>query len=129
MSNAKILIVDDNPKFLQELQETLELYGFQVICIQEGKSVSAVASEEKPNLILLDLRVAELSGLQIADDLAHLPATHSIPVIMMSAFLTEENLEESMKIDEIKACLKKPFKVEELIFEIEKVLECGYNRI
>jgi len=120
---TKILIVDDNVKFLKELQETLQLYGYQIVCIQEGKSVLAVASEYKPNLILLDIKMEGFSGLQIADNLAHFPATHSIPIIMMSAFLTEENLVEAMEINEVKACLKKPFKVKELIFEIERVLK------
>jgi CheY-like chemotaxis protein len=122
-SGAKILIVDDNLKFLQELQEILELYGYQIICVRDGKSVLAVTIEEKPNLILLDLKMEGINGFQIANKLAHLPATHSIPIIIMSAFLTEEDVEETMQIEAIKACLNKPFKVKDLIFEIKKMLE------
>jgi CheY-like chemotaxis protein len=123
MTQAKIMIVDDNHKFLSELQETLELYGYQIICVQEDKSILCITQEQKPNLILLDLKMEGRSGLQIADSLAHTPDTYYIPIIIMSAFWTDENMEAAMKRNEIKACLKKPFKIKQLIFEIEKALK------
>lgn len=109
MSAAKIMIVDDNLKFLMELKETLELYGYQIICVQEGKSVLGITHLQKPDLILLDLKMEELSGLQIADILAHTPETYYIPIIIMSAFWTNDNMEAAMKLNEIKACIRPSF--------------------
>ncbi|MGA1840737.1 MAG: response regulator [bacterium] len=123
MSVEKIMIVDDNLKFLRELKESLELYGYQIICVQEGKSVLDISLEQKPDLIILDLKMEGVSGLQIADILTHTSQTHYIPIIIMSAFWTSDNMKEAMEFHEIKACLIKPFKVKQLIFEIEKVLK------
>ncbi|MGA1865306.1 MAG: response regulator [bacterium] len=123
MTATKIMIVDDNPKFLRELKESLELYGYRIICVQEGRYVLDNTLEQKPDLILLDLKMEGMSGLQIADILAHTSQTDCIPIIIMSAFWTNENMEAAMDLNEIKACLKKPFKVKQLIFEIEKVLK------
>lgn len=123
MSAAKIMIVDDNLKLLKELKESLELCGYQIICVQESKSVLDVSLEQKPDLIILDLKMEGSSGLQIADILTHTSQTHYIPIFIMSAFWTNDNMKEAMELHEIKACLKKPFKIKQLIFEIEKVLK------
>ena len=123
MNTAKIMIVDDNLKFLRELKETLEIYRYQIICVKDGKSALDITNDQKPDLILLDLRMEGMSGLQIADILYHTLQTHYIPIIIMSAFWTNEDMETAMKMDQIKACMKKPFKTKELVFEIEKALK------
>lgn len=117
------MIVDDNPKFLRELKESLELYGYRIICVREGRFVFGITLKQKPDLILLDLKMEGMSGLEITDILSHSSQTYYIPIIIMSAFWTNGNMKKAMELNEIKACLKKPFKVKQLIFEIEKVLK------
>jgi CheY-like chemotaxis protein len=123
MTSAKIMIVDDNPKFLGELKESLELYGYRIICVQYGKFVLGITIEQKPDLILIDLKMEGMSGLEVADILSHSLQTYYIPIIIMSAFWTNDNMKKASDLNEVKACMKKPFKVKQLILEIEKVLK------
>ena len=92
------MIVDDNPKFLRELKESLELYGYQIICLQDGKFVLGTTLEQKPDLILIDLKMEGMSGLEIADILSHSSQTYYIPIIIMSAYWTSENMKTALEL-------------------------------
>jgi len=75
----------------------------------------------KPDVILLDLKMPQMSGFQVADELRHLSEVSHIPVIAMSAFLKDEYA-ALLNICGIKKCLKKPFHPLDVIAQIEEVL-------
>ena len=63
-----IMIVDDNVELLEELENLLKLGGYDVIAISDGTKVFETALKNKPDLILLDLKMSPKSGFQIADE-------------------------------------------------------------
>lgn len=122
MSNNKVMIVDDDREFLEELGETLAQSGYDMIAARDPHSVLAIASEKKPRVILLDLKMPGKNGFQLAYELRNSPELQQIPIIVMTGFF-KDGYQPLMDICGIKRCLKKPFNPLDVIAQIEAVLE------
>ncbi len=127
MAEKKILIVDDDKEFLDELKETLVLTGYDVTGITDGMSAVKAARVGKPDIIILDLRMHAMSGFEVADKLKGLPETSRIPVIAMTGYYTLKEHAWLMNFCGIRRCLKKPFSPLDVITEIEKVLNESHD--
>lgn len=119
----KILIVDDDEVFLEELKEIIEANGFEAIGLQDPLLVKSVVKTEKPDLILLDLKMPGKSGFQVADELKHATEFHRRPIIAMSGFFTKTEHFLLMQLCGIQKCIRKPFLPAEIISMINVALE------
>lgn len=119
--NKKIMIVDDDKEFLEELKETLALSGYDMLAVEDPARVLETARLEKPEVILLDLKMPQKSGFQVADELRHFSELSNIPIIAMSAYLKDDYV-SLLNMCGIKRCLKKPFYPLDVIAEIENAL-------
>ncbi len=133
---ARILIVDDDPDILSGLKQRLEWMGHRTITAKDGAEALAAIQQESPSLVLLDLELPILSGIEVLERLngrgktiaqqAHATAEktgHPIPpVIILTAYGTVNRVVEAMKLG---ACdfLTKPFDPDHLGIVIQKVLE------
>jgi len=77
-----ILVVDDEPKIVQLLRDYLERAGFRVLTAPNGKTVLALAHSEKPDLIILDLGLPEMDGLDVTRTLRK---DSNVPIIILTA--------------------------------------------
>ncbi len=84
-SKRTIMVVDDHPDLVEIVRITLELKGFNVTCAYSGKHLFAGLEELKPDLILLDIMMPQMDGLEVLTRLKGNPATASIPVILLTA--------------------------------------------
>ncbi len=80
-----ILLVDDEPEFLQLLRMRVESGGYHVRTASGGAEALAAAEAELPNLILLDMMMPGMDGLETLRRLRRSPATAGVPVIMLTA--------------------------------------------
>lgn len=85
MSNEKILAVDDEQPILELLRYNLEKDGFRVITCGNGEDAVRMCRNEKPDLVLLDLMLPGIGGLDVCRKLKESSATSDIPVIMLTA--------------------------------------------
>ena len=122
VEKKKIMIVDDDKDFLEELKEVLEDAGYDVTGLSESAAVPAAATTLKPDVIVLDLRMPLMSGFEVASTLRTLTDTWHIPIIAMTGFYTIEEKSFLMNFCAIKKCLKKPFNPLDIIKEIEWAL-------
>ncbi len=118
MANKKVMIVDDDAEFLEELNETMSASGYEMIPVNDSTTVVDIASRVKPDLIILDLKMPGKSGFQLAEEIRRLPELEKIPIIAMSAFFKEEYA-FLLSIFGIKKCLKKPFNPLDVITAVE----------
>lgn len=81
----KILVVDDDPDTLETLELLLETEGYSAIPARNGREGIEKAREEQPNLILLDIAMPDLDGLQVCEILRKDDATASVPIIFLTA--------------------------------------------
>ncbi len=117
-----IMIVDDNVELLEELENLLKLGGYDVIAVSDGTKVFDIAMKNKPDLILLDLKMSPKSGFQIADEARNSVLLKDIPVVAMTGFFTEKQHFLMMKLCGIKTSILKPFRPLNLISKIEFAL-------
>ncbi len=117
-----IMVVDDNVELLEELENLLRLGGYDVIALNDGTKVLETAVKNKPDLILLDLKMSPKSGFQIADEARNSPLLKGTPVIAMTGFFTEKQHFLMMKLCGIKTSILKPFRPLNLITKIEFAL-------
>ena len=82
--NAKILYVEDNPHNMNLIRRILEKQGFEVIGAINGESGIEIASQEKPDLILMDIELPNMDGLEATSTIKANPAISNIPVIALS---------------------------------------------
>jgi CheY-like chemotaxis protein len=117
----KVMIIDDNKEFSEELKETLELSGYEVCEVNDAVIALETASKVNPDVILLDLKMPEKSGFQVAYEFKHFSELMHIPIIAMTGFVNDQHL-AFMKIYGIKKCLNKPFSPLDAIAQIEEVI-------
>ena len=91
----KVLLVEDNPMNLELATDLLEACGIEVIAANSGEAAMKLAQEQRPNLILMDLSLPGMDGLQATAALKANPQTRLIPVVAVTA--------HAMKGDEQKA--------------------------
>ncbi|MGA1825759.1 MAG: response regulator [bacterium] len=120
MSVRKVMIVDDDKTFLEELEDIIISRGYQTIAITDSSTVLHAAYNEKPDVILLDLKMDKMNGFRIAQRLKGVPVTAHIPIIAMTGIFTSEDNLSFMNTCGIKSCLEKPFNPLDLIALIEE---------
>ena len=120
-ANKKILVADDEPDVLHLVAINLKNAGFNVIKAGDGLSALTKARETHPALIVLDLMLPEMSGLEVCRVLKKEPMTAQIPIIMLTA--------KSEEVDRIVGLelgaddyLTKPFSPRELVLRVKSVL-------
>jgi DNA-binding response OmpR family regulator len=96
----KILVVDDEPTVRAFLEDSLRRGKFDVIQASDGAQALAMAALEKPDLLLLDIRMPGLDGLEVLRRLRASPATRALPVIFLTGTVLEvEELVETLELD------------------------------
>lgn len=118
----KILIVDDNKEFLEEITEAVKTAGYRVRPETEGKNALEYARKKHPDLLLLDLKLPDISGFEVAHNMSCTAITADIPIIAMTGHYSEEERKYAINICGIKKCLTKPLDIEELFKEIKNWL-------
>ena len=124
MEKVKILVVDDDPEISLLIKIILqkENKDFDIITANDGSYALEKVISEKPDLVLLDVDMPEINGLEVLDRIKDNPATKRIPVIMVTAKSNARDFEEAM---EKKAdwYIVKPFKQDHLLEKIKYLLE------
>jgi len=117
----RIMIIDDDRDFLGELNEVLALTGYDVIPVNDSEKAVDLIKKDRPDLIMLDIKMPKKSGFDVASELKYFSGILDVPIIAMSAFY-KEDFNYLLSVCGIRRCLKKPFNPLDAIMEIEKSL-------
>ncbi len=118
----KILVIDDLPENVYMLQDRLENEGYKVITSYDGKSGINKAINEHPDLILLDIMMPEVTGIEVCKTLVANNATADIPIILVTAKSDAEDTREGLEAGAFDY-VKKPFNRIELLARINSALK------
>ncbi|PZD70903.1 Phytochrome-like protein cph1 [Acaryochloris thomasi RCC1774] len=120
-NKGDILIVDDTPENLRLLSKTLTEQGYEVRAVKNGAMALSAVQMDPPDLVLLDIRMPEMNGYEVCQQLKANVKTYDIPVIFLSALddtLDKVTAFEVGGVDYI----TKPFQTEEVIVRVENQL-------
>lgn len=118
---SKILLVDDEPDALEVLGFKLKEAGFTPLFAKDGARAIAAARDERPALIVLDLMLPEIDGLEVCKVLRRDPTTAAIPIIMLTARAAEMDRVIGLELG-ADDYVTKPFSPRELVLRIKKLL-------
>lgn len=121
MNKKKILIVEDEESLLKLESILLISKGFDVKGVSNGKAALTAIEEEKPDLVLLDIMLPEIDGFEVCKLIKSDPATRHIPVIMLTAKKSREDMVRSEAVG-ADWYITKPFKSAMVIETIQRFL-------
>jgi DNA-binding NtrC family response regulator len=119
---AKILIVDDDPDIVTMLEDRLQASDYGTVVARDGVQALELIEQETPHLMLLDLDMPRLTGLEVLRRLQKIRTVEDIPVIVMTAHASIDAAVEAMKTGAYDF-LTKPLDKDHLLFVISKALE------
>ena len=116
--NETILVVDDEPKIVKQARDYLERSGYRVIGASDGKTALISARTERPHLIVLDLNLPEMDGLDVCRALRR---ESDVPIIMLTARVDETDRLIGLELG-ADDYITKPFSPRELVARVRAVL-------
>jgi len=117
----KILIVEDNELNLKLFNDLLEAHGYETLETREGLKAIDLARQHSPDLILMDIQLPEVSGLEVTKWLKEDDVLRNIPVIAVTAFAMKGD-EEKIRDGGCEAYISKPISVTHFIETIDQIL-------
>jgi len=119
--NTLILVVDDDQDNVNIAREILLSRGFEVRVAYNGPSALASVEQQRPDLVLLDVMMPQMSGMEVLDRLRANPATAGVPVILVTAKDQDEDILAGYKYG-ADYYITKPFSAKQLLYGIGLVL-------
>lgn len=120
----KILVVDDEPEAVELVAFNLKQAGFEVATAADGEEAIAKAMTHQPALVVLDLMLPEVDGLEVCKLLRRDAATARIPILMLTAKAAELDRVLGLELG-ADDYVTKPFSPRELVLRVKKLLERG----
>jgi two-component system cell cycle response regulator DivK len=115
----KVLVVEDDPWIRSLMADLLAGEGYEVVEAPDGKQGLELASEREPDVILLDLAMPEVSGLDVLHELKSSNPTRDIPVIVVSAYAMLMMGSDARRADGV---IQKPFDLADLLAQVQQAV-------
>jgi two-component system cell cycle response regulator len=124
VAGAKVLVADDDAALVNTLTWILKEHGYTVVAVPNGEGLLERIHEERPDLILLDIMMPKVDGLQLLQKIRSEASWRDLPVVMISSMPPEEGTVKSLEIG-ASDFVPKPFRMKELLARVESHLKRG----
>ena len=121
MAKEKILVVDDEEDILELIRFNLVREGYKVLCAQSGEKALSIGQSEMPDLMVLDLMLPGIDGLEVTKVLKSDSRTRDIPIVMLTAKGEEEDIVTGLELG-ADDYITKPFSPRVLVARLRAVL-------
>lgn len=121
MTKRRIMIVDDDIEFLEELKETLSLSGYDTYATNDSLSVFSILRNTDVDAIIMDMKMSGLDGFQLAQQLKKSPETAKIPIIAISGYMSKETYGQMVDEKKMESFIRKPFNPLDVISAMENI--------
>jgi DNA-binding response OmpR family regulator len=127
VADSTVLVVDDDPVILKLLEVNFEMEGFTVLVARDGEEGIAVARADQPDLIVSDIMMPKVSGLELVTALKGDPATSEIPIILLSAKAQNADVRSGLDAG-ADDYVTKPFEPLDLVDRVNRLLEARASK-
>ncbi len=124
---SKILIVEDDPLMSRMYQKIFSFENYEVIQAADGEEGLEKAKTVNPTIILLDVMMPKMNGLDVLDKLKLDPSTKAIPVVMLTNLAGQRDAETAMAKGAVKYIIKSEYEPKQVADMIKEIL-AGYTR-
>ena len=122
MLMAKILIVEDDPLMSRMYQKIFKFEGYEVEMAGNGEEGLKIALKEKPDIILLDIVMPKMDGMEMLQKLKADAETRDIPVVILTNLSDYEKISEALSLGAMDYLVKANYKLEDLLEKVRTVL-------
>lgn len=122
-SMKRILFIEDEAALQKTFGDILKSEGFEVISALDGETGLNLAKEEKPDLVLLDLILPKIHGLDVLKEIKQNENTKNIPVIVLTNVESIEKIDKALELGATTYLLKSDYSLEDVIAKVKKALE------
>ena len=119
--NKKILIVEDNPVNMKLVKKALSAQHYTLLNATDGEQALRITKREQPDLIIMDIQLPRIDGLEVTRRLKHIPAFRQIPIIAVSSYTMKGDRERFIEAG-CDAYMSKPINSHELQAMIVNIL-------
>ena len=123
----RVLVVDDHPPTVRLIQNALEQEGFSVITATNGAECLIAVHQDSPDVVILDVIMPVMDGLQTLRVLRENEATKTLPVIVLSVRDSDQDVLDGWRIG-ADLYLTKPFKLDDLLAAVKRIIEVADGR-
>jgi two-component system cell cycle response regulator DivK len=120
--SAKILHVEDNPANRMIVRDLLQFRGYQVVEVMDGEEALLAAERERPDLILMDIQLPRISGLEAARRIKARDNLRQIPIVAVTSFALSGDDQKAFAAG-CDGYIAKPYKPRDLLELIQKLLK------
>ena len=124
---AKILIIEDDPLMSRLYQKVFKFENYDVAFAANGREGIEQAVKDKPTLILLDIMMPVMNGLEVLEKLKANPDTKAIPVVVLTNLAGTQDAETALAKGAVKYIVKSEYEPKEVVQMIKEIL-AGYTR-
>lgn len=124
---AKILIIEDDPLMSRLYQKAFTFEGYQVVTAFDGEEGWEKMKQENPNLILLDIMMPKMNGLQFLEKMKKDPDYKKIPVVCLTNLADQHDAEKALLLGAVKYIVKSEYEPKQTVNMIKEIL-AGYTR-
>ena len=124
---ARVLIVEDDVLVKRMYQQALQFDGFDVDLAADGKEGLDKVKERKPTLILLDIMMPKMNGLQFLEEVKGDPATKNIPVIVLTNLSGTQDVQKALELGAVKFIVKSQYKPKQVVAMVKEII-AAYTR-
>lgn len=117
----RILVVDDNPDAIAIVSSALTARGFEVTTAERGEAALESVERTPPDVILLDIMMPDMSGIEVLEKLKSTPSTAGIPVILVTAKTQDDDVISGYAVG-AEYYITKPFTTRQLLYGVNLVL-------
>ena len=122
-----MLVVDDDPVILKLLEVNFEMEGFTVLVARDGEEGIQVARDDQPDLVVSDIMMPKVSGLELVTALKGDPSTSDIPIILLSAKAQNADVRSGLDAG-ADDYVTKPFEPLDLVDRVNRLLEARSSK-
>src|SRR3989304_6736448 len=119
---AKILIVEDDPLMSRMYQKIFKFEGYDVEMAANGEEGLEKVKSAKPTLILLDIMMPKMNGLEVLEKLKADPATKTIPVVVLTNLAGQSDAEKALSMGAIKYIIKSEYEPKQVANMVKEIL-------
>jgi DNA-binding response OmpR family regulator len=127
VADSTVLVVDDDPVILKLLEVNFEMEGFTVLVARDGQEGIDVARADQPDLIVSDIMMPKVSGLELVTALKGDPTTSEIPIILLSAKAQNADVRSGLDAG-ADDYVTKPFEPLDLVDRVNRLLEARASK-
>ena len=123
-SPRTVLVIEDNQLNLKLVRDVLQHAGFSVVAAPTGEEGVSIATEQPPDLVLMDLQLPGITGTEALGRLRSHPSSRGVPVVAVTAFAMRADRERALKAG-FDGFVEKPISTRALPMQVERFIEAG----